>query len=57
LGFNGEAHDPLTGHYLLGNGHRAYNPVLMRFNSPDTLSLFVPGVEPSCFACGIRLTG
>ena len=27
LGFNGEAHDPLTGHYLLGNGHRAYNPV------------------------------
>ena len=43
LGFNGEAHDPLTGHYLLGNGHRAYNPVLMRFNSPDTLSPFGKG--------------
>ena len=43
LGFNGEAPDPLTGHYLLGNGHRAYNPVLMRFNSPDTLSPFGKG--------------
>ncbi len=43
LGFNGEAPDPLTGHYLLGNGRRAYNPVLMRFNSPDTLSPFGKG--------------
>lgn len=43
LGFNGETSDPLTGHYLLGNGHRAYNPVLMRFNSPDTLSPFGKG--------------
>ncbi|EGH06721.1 YD repeat-containing protein, partial [Pseudomonas savastanoi pv. glycinea str. race 4] len=32
LGFNGERRDPATGHYLLGNGYRAYNPVLMRFN-------------------------
>ena len=38
LGFNGEKFDSLTGHYLLGNGYRAYNPVLMRFNSPDRLS-------------------
>jgi RHS repeat-associated protein len=37
-GFNGEQPDPLTGHYLLGNGYRAFNPVLMRFNSPDSLS-------------------
>ncbi|WP_082481820.1 RHS repeat-associated core domain-containing protein [Pseudomonas sp. Leaf127] len=40
IGFNGELPDPLTGHYLLGNGYRAYNPVLMRFNSPDSLSPF-----------------
>jgi RHS repeat-associated protein len=38
LGFNGELSDPLTGHYLLGNGYRAFNPVLMRFNSPDSWS-------------------
>ncbi|WP_080925221.1 RHS repeat-associated core domain-containing protein [Pseudomonas fluorescens] len=38
LGFNGERPDPVTGHYLLGNGYRAFNPVLMRFNSPDSLS-------------------
>ncbi|VVP32786.1 hypothetical protein PS838_04430 [Pseudomonas fluorescens] len=43
LGFNGEAVDPVTGHYLLGNGHRAFNPVLMRFNSPDKLSPFNRG--------------
>ncbi|VVO29353.1 RHS repeat-associated core domain-containing protein [Pseudomonas fluorescens] len=43
LGFNGEAVDPVTGHYLLGNGHRAFNPVLMRFNSPDKLSPFGRG--------------
>ena len=43
LGFNGELPDPVTGHYLLGNGHRAYNPVLMRFNSPDRLSPFSAG--------------
>ena len=53
LGFNGEAHDPLTGHYLLGNGHRAYNPVLMRFNSPDTLSPFgAGGLNPYCYCLG-----
>lgn len=43
LGFNGERSDPLTGHYSLGNGHREYNPVLMRFNSPDILSPFGKG--------------
>ena len=42
-GFNGEQPDPLTGHYLLGNGYRAFNPVLMRFNSPDSLSPFGRG--------------
>ncbi|MBI3908557.1 MAG: RHS repeat-associated core domain-containing protein [Pseudomonas fluorescens] len=43
LGFNGERPDPVTGHYLLGNGYRAFNPVLMRFNSPDSLSPFGSG--------------
>jgi RHS repeat-associated protein len=43
LGFNGERPDPVTGHYLLGNGYRAFNPVLMRFNSPDRLSPFGKG--------------
>ncbi|SFW36016.1 MULTISPECIES: RHS repeat-associated core domain-containing protein [Pseudomonas] len=43
LGFNGERPDPVTGHYLLGNGYRAFNPVTMRFNSPDRLSPFGKG--------------
>ncbi|SEJ72378.1 RHS repeat-associated core domain-containing protein [Pseudomonas sp. NFACC07-1] len=43
LGFNGERPDPVTGHYLLGGGYRAYNPVLMRFNSPDAFSPFDRG--------------
>ena len=43
LGFNGERPDPVTGHYLLGQGYRAYNPVLMRFNCPDSWSPFGRG--------------
>ena len=43
LGFNGERPDLVTGHYLLGNGYRAFNPVLMRFNSPDSWSPFGAG--------------
>ena len=43
LGFNGERREPMTGHYLLGNGYRAFNPALMRFNSPDSLSPFGKG--------------
>nr|WP_314529963.1 RHS repeat-associated core domain-containing protein [uncultured Pseudomonas sp.] len=43
LSFNGESPDPVTGHYLLGNGYRAFNPVLMRFNTPDRLSPFGKG--------------
>ncbi|KAB0494163.1 RHS repeat-associated core domain-containing protein [Pseudomonas vancouverensis] len=42
-GFNGERRDPLTGHYHLGNGYRQFNPVLMRFNSPDSWSPFGEG--------------
>ncbi|KAB0504595.1 RHS repeat-associated core domain-containing protein [Pseudomonas moorei] len=43
LGFNGERLNPVIGHYLLGNGYRAFNSVLMRFNSPDSLSPFGKG--------------
>jgi RHS repeat-associated protein len=43
LGFNGERPDPVTGHYHLGNGYRQFNPVLMRFNSPDSWSPFRTG--------------
>ncbi|WP_338583575.1 RHS repeat-associated core domain-containing protein [Pseudomonas sp. MAG733B] len=43
LGFNGELPDPMTGHYHLGNGYRQFNPVLMRFNSPDSWSPFGDG--------------
>lgn len=51
-GFNGQWLDPLTGHYLLGNGYRAYNPVLMRFNRPDSLSPFGKGGS-NAYAYGI----
>ncbi|WP_122455250.1 RHS repeat-associated core domain-containing protein [Pseudomonas viridiflava] len=42
-GFTGQQADSVTGHYLLGNGYRAFNPSLMRFNSPDNLSPFGRG--------------
>jgi RHS repeat-associated protein len=42
-GFNGQCLEPATGGYLLGNGHRLYNPVLMRFTRPDALSPFGKG--------------
>lgn len=43
FGFKGERRDTVTGHYHLGNGYRAYNPVLMRFHSPDRDSPFDRG--------------
>lgn len=41
-GFNGQLREP-QGWYHLGNGHRVYNPALMRFHSPDSLSPFGEG--------------
>lgn len=38
--FNGHLIEMATQTYLLGNGHRTFNPVLRRFHSPDTLSPF-----------------
>ncbi|WP_437806038.1 RHS repeat-associated core domain-containing protein [Sorangium sp. So ce1078] len=43
LGYHGERQDPVTGTTHLGNGYRAYNPVLMRFNTPDDWSPFGAG--------------
>jgi len=43
LAFNGEFQDGLTGLYPLGNGHRMYSPILMRFFSPDKFSPFDKG--------------
>ncbi|MEE1888200.1 RHS repeat-associated core domain-containing protein [Pseudomonas carassii] len=51
LGFNGERLEPLTDNYLLGNGLRAFNPVLMRFNSPDNMSPFAAGGVNSYAYC------
>src|SRR5476649_346099 len=42
-GFNCERPDPVSQTYHLGNGYRTYNPVLMRFNAPDSWSPFVAG--------------
>jgi RHS repeat-associated protein len=52
LGFNGELPDPVTGHYHLGNGYRQFNPVLMRFNSPDSWSPFGQGGMNTYAYCG-----
>ena len=52
LGFNGERPDPLSGYYLLGQGYRAFNPVLMRFNSPDSFSPFGEGGINAYAYCG-----
>ncbi|CAI8909436.1 RHS repeat-associated core domain-containing protein [Pseudomonas sp. IT-P258] len=43
LGYNGERREAQTGWYLLGNGYRAFNPLLMRFHSPDSWSPFGDG--------------
>ncbi|MCE0917498.1 RHS repeat-associated core domain-containing protein [Pseudomonas sp. NMI760_13] len=43
LGFNSQHREPSTGVYLLGNGYRSFNPVLMRFVSADDMSPFGDG--------------
>ncbi|EDM3454277.1 hypothetical protein CRR07_22865 [Salmonella enterica subsp. enterica serovar Montevideo] len=52
-GFNGQRVDPVSQCYHLGNGARSYNPVLMRFNSPDHLSPFdAGGINPYTYCLG-----
>ncbi|WP_259695878.1 RHS repeat-associated core domain-containing protein [Pseudomonas frederiksbergensis] len=52
LGFNGQLREAKIGWYLLGNGYRAYNPRLMRFHSPDSLSPFGEGGLNAYMYCG-----
>nr|WP_272942481.1 RHS repeat-associated core domain-containing protein [Herbaspirillum sp. CF444] len=53
LDYNGERLDPVSGAYHLGNGYRAYNPVLMRFNCPDDWSPFgAGGINPYTYCAG-----
>ncbi|WLG97182.1 RHS repeat-associated core domain-containing protein [Pseudomonas sp. FP198] len=53
LAFAGEVREAATGWYLLGRGYRAYNPALMRFHSPDSLSPFgAGGVNPYSYCLG-----
>ncbi|MEN8518037.1 RHS repeat-associated core domain-containing protein [Burkholderia sp. RS02] len=52
-GFNGERIDLVSAVYHLGNGYRAYSPVLMRFHCPDSLSPFGPGgINPYTYCSG-----
>ncbi|MGJ7548600.1 RHS repeat-associated core domain-containing protein [Pseudomonas alloputida] len=51
-GYNGEHLGPVGGLYLLGQ-RRIYNPVSMRFYSPDEYSPFSTDAGPNCYAyCG-----
>ena len=43
LAFTGHYQETFTACYLFGNGYRAYQPDLMRFLSPDSLSPFGKG--------------
>ena len=52
LGFNGQIRESNIGWYLLGNGYRAYNPVLMCFHSPDGWSPFGAGGLNAYMYCG-----
>ncbi|SFW81451.1 RHS repeat-associated core domain-containing protein, partial [Pseudomonas sp. NFACC04-2] len=53
LAFNGEIREQANGWYMLGLGYRAYNPGLMRFHTPDSLSPFGSGgVNPYTYCLG-----
>lgn len=53
LGFNGERPDQITRNYPLGNGYREFSPVLMRFNTPDSMSPFMlGGLNPYAYCLG-----
>lgn len=52
LGFNGQLLERDSQGYLLGNGHRLYDPQLMRFVCPDALSPFGEGGLNAYVYCG-----
>ncbi|WP_286184438.1 RHS repeat-associated core domain-containing protein [Pantoea sp. Cy-639] len=45
VGYAGQLREKNFGWYMLGNGYRIYNPIIMRFHSPDRLSPFERGGE------------
>jgi len=50
--FTGQSWLPSGIGYLLGNGHRLFNPGMMRFHSPDSLSPFARGGLNAYAYCG-----
>jgi len=53
LGFSGEPKNAVLHAYALGNGHRFYSPILMRFCSADGLSPFGKGgLNAYCYCEG-----
>ena len=52
LAYAGQRFDAVTGCYHLGNGYRAYDPALMRFRAPDSLSPFGKGGLNAYAYCG-----
>ncbi|MBC3438288.1 RHS repeat-associated core domain-containing protein [Pseudomonas sp. BW16M2] len=52
LGYNGQLLERDSQGYLLGNGHRLYDPQLMRFVCPDALSPFGEGGLNAYMYCG-----
>ncbi|MGI4838748.1 MAG: RHS repeat-associated core domain-containing protein [Janthinobacterium lividum] len=52
-GFNGQHYEQATRTYLLGNGYRAFNPLIRRFHSPDAYSPFgAGGYNAYCYGAG-----
>lgn len=53
IGYNGEKLEPTSLLYFLGNGHRAFNSELGRFNSSDSMSPFAAGgLNAYCYCFG-----
>ena len=52
IAYTGQRRSNVSGHYLLGNGYRGFNPVLKRFAGQDNLSPFGSGGEHGYTYCG-----
>lgn len=52
MGYNGQLNEPFDAWQALGNGHRVYNPTLMRFHSADDESPFARGGINAYAYCG-----
>ena len=52
ISYIGQRCSRVSGHYLLGNGYRGFNPVLRRFARQDSMSPFGAGGEHGFNYCG-----